>query len=177
VTNPEVRRRLPRRDRQRGQVLVEFAIVSITFFLFLFGIFDAARLFESWVAVQHAAREGARYGITGQSTCDGAATRAACIEWVAKKSTLGLNGGGASGADVSVSVRAWDYNTYSGAGTPNEIGKPCDQIEVTVSYTHHFVTPLLEAIVPGGIPIHGDQPMTNEPLGSCKVGDGVDPGA
>jgi Flp pilus assembly protein TadG len=178
VTKPEkvVSGRRGGRKKERGQVLVEFGIVAVVFFLFLFGIFDAARLFQSWITVQHAAREGARYGITGRSDCDGPTdTRAACIEWTAKNATTGLNGGGELGADITVAYRAWDYSTYSGAGTVAQLGKPCDQIEVSVSYTHHFVTPLLQAIVPGGVAVTGSQRMTNEPFGACTAGDGVVP--
>jgi Flp pilus assembly protein TadG len=51
--------------RERGQALVEFTLVVLVFLLFVFGILDTARLFESWSNVQHAAREGARYGVTG----------------------------------------------------------------------------------------------------------------
>jgi Flp pilus assembly protein TadG len=39
--------------------VVEFTIVVLVFLLFVFGILDMARLFESWTNVQHAAREGA----------------------------------------------------------------------------------------------------------------------
>ncbi len=163
-----------RRKRERGQVLVEFAIVSVAFFLFLFGVFDSARLFQSWITIQHASRESARYGITGRSNCDGPTqTRIACMEYVAKHATENINGGGNGGTGVTVSFRAWDYSTYSGTGTAAVVGKPCDQLEVTVTYTHHFVTPLLQAVVPGGVTIHGDQRMTNEPFGSCQTGDGV----
>lgn len=165
-----------RRKKERGQVLVEFAIVSVAFFLFLFGVFDSARLFQSWITVQHAAREGARYGITGRSDCDGPTqTRAACVVWKAEEATEGMNGGGSGGTEVDVTFKAWDYSTYSGAGTAGYLGKPCDQLEVTVTYTHYFVTPLLQAVVPGGVTIHGDQRMTNEPFGSCTTGDGVVP--
>ena len=163
-----------RRKRERGQVLVEFALVSVAFFLFLFGVFDMARLFQSWITVQHAAREAARYGITGRSDCEGPTdTRLDCVVWTAKDATAGMNGGGDTGTAVSVSYKAWDYSTYSGAGTANSLGKPCDQIEVTVTYTHLFATPLLQALVPGGVTIHGNQRMTNEPFGSCQNGDGV----
>jgi hypothetical protein len=165
-----------RRKKERGQVLVEFGLVAVVFFLFLFGVFDAARLFQSWITVQHAAREGARYGITGRSECDGPTdTRVDCVIWTAKNATTGLNGGGDGGADISVTYKAWDYSSYSGAGTANVLGKPCDQIEVSVSYTHHFATPLLQAIVPGGVSVTGSQRMTNEPFGACTNGDGVTP--
>jgi hypothetical protein len=157
---------------------VEFAIVAVAFFLFLFGIFDMARMLESWITVQHAAREGARYAITGRSdfVVDGTTVctgRENCIIWSAKHATEGLYQGGDGSTEVSVSYKAWDYNTYSGSGTDGAIGKPCDQIEVEVQYTHHFATPLLQALVPGGIMLKGDQRMTNEPFGSCKAGDGV----
>ena len=46
---------------ERGQVIVEMAVVTIAFFMLVFGILDGARMFQSWVAVQHAAREGALF--------------------------------------------------------------------------------------------------------------------
>ncbi|HLF72238.1 MAG TPA: TadE family protein [Dehalococcoidia bacterium] len=161
------------RRNERGQAMVEFALVSIAFFLLIFAIFDMTRLFQSWVAVQHASREGARYAITGRAVCDGASGRADCIEWTARKSTAGMFGGGPDGTDVDVETRAWDYDQWAGLGTADATGKQCDQVQVTVSYTHHFVTPLLEAIVPSGIQIKGSQRMTNEPFGICTPGDNV----
>ena len=49
-------------DRQRGQALVEFALVLPIFVLLLFGLFDVGRLVYVDNAVAQAAREGARYG-------------------------------------------------------------------------------------------------------------------
>jgi len=174
LTELQARRR--RRGRgERGQALVEFSLVAIAFFLLVFGIFDMARLFQSWVSVQHAAREGARYAITGQILCPGYVSgehRRDCTIQTAKKGTTGMNGGGISGADVSVSFQAWDYNTPSyDAADSNEIGKPCDQLEVSVTYTHGFVTPVLEGLFPGGVTITGSQRMTNEPFGKCTYND------
>jgi Flp pilus assembly protein TadG len=169
-------RRRQRRERERGQALVEFALVSIVFFLVTFGIIDMARMFQSWVTVQHAAREGARYGITGRSTCTGAANRTDCIEWTAKRATAGLLNGGpsASDADVAVTFRAWDWvsNNWTGP-TNNQVGKACDQLEVRVTYTHHLIVPMISIFAPSGITIAGVQRMTNEPYGPCVSGDGV----
>jgi hypothetical protein len=168
-----------RRRGQRGQVLVEFTIVGLAFFLFLFGVFDMARMLESWITVQHAAREAARYAITGRTdyqfsgttVCD---TRADCIVWTAKHGTTGLYQGGDGSTAVTVEYRAWDYTGGTPTGpTEGDMGKPCDQIEVEVRYTHHFATPILQAIVPGGITLKGTQRMTNEPFGSCKASDGT----
>jgi Flp pilus assembly protein TadG len=161
------------RPNERAQAMVEFALVSVVFFLLIFGIFDMTRLFQSWVAVQHASREGARYAITGRTDCAGASGRADCIEWTARKSTIGIFGGGPNGSAVDVETRAWDYDQWAGLGVANADGKQCDQIQVTVSYTHHFVTPLLAAIAPSGVQIKGSQRMTNEPFGICTPGDNV----
>jgi Flp pilus assembly protein TadG len=152
---------------ERGQALVEFGLVAIVFFFFVFGIFDMARLFESWMGAQHAAREAARYAITGQVACTGFTdNREACIIARAKAATQGLAGGGSSGTGVTVTTKYWDYPAYSGSGTSGP-GSQCDQIEVSVSYTHQFLTPLIKGIIPSGVLIKGSQRMTNEPFGPC----------
>ncbi|HLF72235.1 MAG TPA: TadE family protein [Dehalococcoidia bacterium] len=164
------------RKRETAQAMVEFGIVALAFFLLLFGLFDMTRMFQSWITVQHAAREGARYAITGRIDCDGSSPgRDTCITWEAKDQTEALNNAGQGGTDVNVTFRAWDYvsNDWPGAGTALKSGKQCDQVEVTVTYTHHFVTPLLEVLAPGGVTLKGSQRMTNEPFGPCNSGDGV----
>ena len=160
---------------ERGQALVEFALVAVAFLFLTFGVFDLARMFQSWVTVQHASREGARFAITGLSSCSAATNRTDCIEWKAKNATTGITRGGPSAldTDVAVTYKAWDYNTWSGSGTAGATGKQCDQIEVKVTYNHRFVTPFLEAIFPSGVTISGSQRMTNEPWGVCTAGDGA----
>ena len=162
---------------QRGQALVEFALVSVLFFMLSFGVFDLARLFQSWVTVQHASRESARYAITGLSSCEGAADRDACIVWVAKNATGGLSRAGVSGTDLTVATRAWDYD-YDTAGwldpaAEGDTGLQCDQIEVEVAYKHKFVLPVLTALAPNGVTVVGRQKMTMEPYSPCEDGDGT----
>jgi TadE-like protein len=166
--------------RERGQALVEFGIVAVAFLFLSFGVFDLARLFQSWVTVQHASREAARYAITGQVNCDGASgDRDACIVWVAKDATDSLSRGGADGVapDIEVETEAWDYDCDSGGNcswpdpaVDGAFGKECDQIEVTVRYKHKFVLPVLTAIAPNGVDVVGRQRMTMEPYAEC---DGV----
>jgi hypothetical protein len=169
---------------QRGQALVEFGLVSIAFFFLTFGVFDLARLFQSWVTVQHASREAARYAITGQFDCDGTTGRDNCIEWVAKDATDGLARGGADGSspDIEVEMRAWDYDcdstgvcTWPDPAVDGATGKECDQIEVLVRYKHKFSLPVLTAISPGGVDVVGRQRMTMEPYAQCD-GDQDNPG-
>ncbi len=162
-----------RRRLEQGQALAEFAVVGLAFFLLVFGIFDFARFFESWVTVQHAAREGARYAITGQVDCSGITNnRTGCIVAKAKSSTEGLNGGGSSGADVTVTYKSWDYlsasDTWSGSATSGSAGDQCDAVEVDVTYTHHFIFPVLMALAPSGVTLVGKQRMVNEPFGPCN---------
>ena len=52
----------PRRGRQRGQSLVEFAISSMVLLLLAMGLIDLSRAFYYSVSLQGAAREGARHG-------------------------------------------------------------------------------------------------------------------
>ena len=155
---------------QRGQATAEFALVSIVFFFLVFGIIDGARLFESWVTLQHAAREGARYAITGQVDCAGyAGDREACITEKAMAATEGLSGGGLGGADVAVTFVAWEYPDYTNPPVDDSAGDQCDAIEVRVTYTHEFAFPLLKAIAPSGVDMTGSQRMINEPFGPCIV--------
>lgn len=49
--------------RQRGQTLVEFALVVIFLVVVMVGSIDFARLMYTYGVISNAAREGARYGI------------------------------------------------------------------------------------------------------------------
>ncbi len=52
--------------RRRGQTLAEFALTLPILLMLTFGIIEFGRLFQSWVTLQNAAREAARYTTTGQ---------------------------------------------------------------------------------------------------------------
>lgn len=169
-----------RTRRERGQALVEFSLVCILFLMLSFGVFDMARLFQSWVTVQHASREATRYAITGRFDCEGAFGRDSCIVWTAKNATSGLARGGQSGPDVEVATEAWDYQCdlsgncdWPDPAIDGATGLQCDQIEVLVLYKHRFSFPVLSAIAPHGVTVVGRQRMTNEPYAQCDGGDGV----
>ena len=55
-----------RAHRSRGQGLVEFALVIPVLLLALLSIIEGALLFQSFLAIQHAAREAARFAVTYQ---------------------------------------------------------------------------------------------------------------
>jgi Flp pilus assembly protein TadG len=155
---------LRRGSSERSQAVVEFALVGSIFLMLVFGIIDTARLYESWVTVQHAAREGARYALTGRSDCDIAPdNRLACIEYEAKQAAMGLDGG--SGA-VTVTVRKWAYPAYADPPVEGSAGVACDDIEVKVEYDHQLMTPIIRSLV-SHIPLTGRERVINEPFGLC----------
>jgi hypothetical protein len=49
--------------RQRGQAMVEFALVAPVFFLLLFAVIEGGRFILYYETLANATREGARYGI------------------------------------------------------------------------------------------------------------------
>jgi hypothetical protein len=151
---------------ERGTVLLEFAIVGMVFFTIVFGIIDFSRLFQSWVTVQHAAREAARYGVTGRTDCPIAGDdRVACIEYVAKEATAGLAG---APANVTVTLRSWKYPDYADPPTEGSAGDQCDALEVSVDYDFHFAAPIVANVLGAlDVPIRGRERMVNEPFGPC----------
>jgi Flp pilus assembly protein TadG len=169
--------------KERGQALVEFSLVVVVFLLFVFGILDMARLFESWTNVQHAAREGARFGVTGLDDCTFGTTvtnnRPLCVEKAVKNATTGMLNGGLNGTGVAIACQSWTYASayatgsgsgtcqFTTAGTAGYMGRQCDAEEIKVTYTHRFITPLLQFAAPSGIPLVGRQRMINEPFGPC----------
>ena len=151
----------------QGQALVEFGLVAIVFLTFVFGIIDFARLMQSWVTVQYAAREGARYALTGRSDCAGYAdNRIGCITNTAKSATTGLYG---APGNVTVKVRRWAYPNYTNPPLENNAGVACDSVEVEVDYDHHLVTPIVASIVKH-VPLIGKERVLNEPFGPCGGG-------
>ncbi len=156
------------RNLERGQALVEFALCATVFFMLVFGVIEAARIFQSWTTVQHAAREAARYAVTGREDCDGLATgREACIVATAKQATTGLSGGGLNGSAVSVSIESWSAPDYADPATANDAGGPCDAVQVKVTYKHDLVIPFFQLIAPNGLDLAGSQRMVIEPYGTC----------
>ena len=54
------------KNKTRGQSLVEFALILPILLLLLLGIIEGGRIIWAYITVQNAAREAARYAVTGQ---------------------------------------------------------------------------------------------------------------
>ena len=115
-----LRGRHPGRGRgQRGQALVEMAVLLPVLLLILMGVLDFGRYFYTGLTVRHAAREGARYGAVHAS--DDAAIRARVEQ-------------AATGLDTSQLTV-----TVSPAPAQRRVG---EALVVQVAYPFRFVTPL-----------------------------------
>jgi len=81
---------LLKRNRScRGQVLVEFVLVAMFFFLFVFAIMDFSWMMFNQMGVQDAVREAARYAATGNSIAG--SSRASSIQQILTQPTVANN--------------------------------------------------------------------------------------
>lgn len=55
---------------QKGQALVEMALVLPILLMLVFGIIEFGRIFNAYIVVSNASREGARYAAVGRSLTD-----------------------------------------------------------------------------------------------------------
>jgi len=89
-----------RRPGQRGNELVEMALIFIPMLVMFFGILDVSLVVFLQNTLMHATREGARFSMTFSSSYNGtscAASQAACIQQVVQTNAFGfLNGSKAS---------------------------------------------------------------------------------
>ena len=144
---------------ERGQSMVEFAMIAPAFFALFFGIMEAGAMFNAWATVQHASLQGARFAVTGGATCSGGSTRDACIVSQAQTAAAMLSG------SVSVTLKSWDYPSYTAQSASS--GGPCDAVEVSVSYVYSMRTPVISSLRPS-VTMVGRQRFINEPFGTCS---------
>jgi hypothetical protein len=108
------------RRKEKGQSIVEFALVLPLFLIVMFIIADFGVGFSRWLVVTNAAREGARYGTVGATAAD------------IRDRTSATSSGLLDPADIDVG-----YQDFDGGG----IG-PGDAVVVDASYEYTLITPL-----------------------------------
>ncbi|MCH7998421.1 MAG: pilus assembly protein [Chloroflexi bacterium] len=117
-----IRRRTEKGQRgEKGQALVEFALLVPIFLILLFAIVDFGMGFHSWITVTNSAREGARLGAV-------AATEQQIIDRVHDTATL-INE--ETNMDVLVT---------------NAQGLPGESVVVQVDYDYDLITPLASLV-------------------------------
>lgn len=118
--------RLPKRSvgclfGQRGQALVEFALVLPLLLIVLFAVVDFGVGLTRWIAVTNAAREGARLGAVGGEVGE------------IKQKAIDTSDGILSDGDIEVG-----FFDSDGSGGID----PGDSVVVDVHYDYDLITPL-----------------------------------
>ncbi|MEP6539913.1 MAG: TadE/TadG family type IV pilus assembly protein [Bryobacteraceae bacterium] len=78
------------RDNQKGQAVVEFALVSLLFFFLLFAIIDFGRIVSSYNVLAAATREASRYAMVHGAQSGSRAT-SADLQTQARNWSIGLD--------------------------------------------------------------------------------------
>lgn len=169
----------------KGQAIVEFALIIIVLLLIIFFIIEASRILWAWVTVQNAARAAARYGITGEAnlaclnnTPPCADPRVFSIKSLAEENLTGLplNADAAYEDDYFYIVQVYGVNAL-GFFQEDYAGMPGLPLVVRVVYNVPIVTPILSGIVEN-IPVMGQVVVNNEQFGqqgSANQGQGLPP--
>ncbi len=112
-------------EHERGQALVEFAMVMPIMLLLLFALVDFGRAFYSWLLITNAAREGARVAATQSPLTD--------VETRVYDAASALDA-----ASITIT-------------TTNVQGPRGEIVRVNLAYSFSFVTPIgdLAALVGG----------------------------
>ncbi len=121
-----------RRERERGQAIVEFALAATVALTVIFGVVDFGRALYTYDLVTGAARVGTRYAIVHGSSCTlaGCPASAAAIQtYVLSKVT------GVTSSQLSVTTT---WSTAPGCTDSAHQGPQCI-VKVQVSYPFKFV--------------------------------------
>lgn len=127
------------KSKRKGQSLVETALVLPVLLIILTGIFDFGMLFNNYLMVSNASREGARTAVVGAT--DTEITTA--VDTVA---------GSLDSTRLTITI-----NPDQAAGRSRG-----DAITVTVKYQYKMITPIIAAIVPGPIDLISSTTMRCE---------------
>jgi len=117
-----------RRQSNRGQSLLEFAIILPVLLVIVAGVLDIGRLYFSYVAVTDAASEGVAYAATHPTN----------------ESLIVARARDASNMTADESEIVFQCPTCPAVGSG-------DTVTVTVTYSFTLATPIVNAIVPGGV--------------------------
>ncbi len=114
---------------QRGQAVVEFALILPILLLLVFGIIEFGRIFYSYLEVTQAAREGARLGAVGGSDQE--------IVALVRDVAVGLD-------DERIQVKIEPLEEQRSRG---------DSLRVEVSYHLPLVVPIITELLPNPFPL------------------------
>ena len=127
-----------RRNSQKGQTLVEFALAVMLFLTILFGIIEFGRALWTWNTIVQATRAGARFAVTSDPT-----NTTAIKNWVVYHNSAGTGDpvlNGLTTTNVNVTFQKNDPSVT--IATPYN----ADVVQVGISgYNFDFIVPLFGA--------------------------------
>lgn len=172
---------MEKQTKGQGQALVEFALILVVLVGVIFLIVDSSRVLWAWITVQNAARDGARFAITGRDDCEtGGTTRLECIESTTLEALSGLPLNDDPNAlwedDNFYRIEVWGVN----ANNQWELDYPGDPgagVIVRTYYRVPIITPMLRPIQTS-LMMNGEVWLNNEQfnsLGGDSAGVGLPP--
>ena len=190
------------RRSSSGQALVEFALIITVLLMIIFLIIEAGRILWAWNQVQNAAREGARYAITGQTIKPDCATenlpkysgdlcvpsddpshsallRVASVVSYTHQALTGLPLNESSGAFEDANyynIEVWGVDQFNQV-QPNFAGVPSQPVVVRVIYQVPIIAPFFRPFAES-VPVFGQITLNNEnfgQLGNVSQGGAIPP--
>jgi len=125
-------------NNQKGQALVEFALVFPILLLLVMGILQFGMMLNSYLSIENASREGARAGIVGSSDSE-------------IRNTI-----------ISTSP-SLDPNKLTVTITPAEANrKSGNTLTVKVTYNYNLTVPIISSLFNNVVPLNGQTSMRIE---------------
>ena len=166
------RRSRPRLDPERGQSIVEFALMLPLMLVILLAIADLGRIYTTMVNVESAAREAADYGTTlGAGHWSAAAKDNTTAEMIRRACIASSNlpdyvGDDPGGAVVTCTNPSFSYCMTTSTGGPcvpfddaalceDPLREPPCRVTVRLTYDFHLFTPVNIAL-PTTLTFHRD---------------------
>jgi len=175
------------REKDKGQGIAELALVLPVLLMVVFGMIEMARLVQTYLAVQHAAREGARYAVVGLPSEDECATayghscearlvngdvcpteysafRTAAVKEKAREAAIGLPWDpGETNATAPRYLGVWVQGqpSFYDDALMDCPGVPGARVRVRVFFNLPIMTPILSGILPT-VQVSAETEMINE---------------
>jgi hypothetical protein len=165
------------KTKNKGQGLVEFALILPLLLLVVFLIIEAARAFQAWNMLRNSAEDAVRYAVTGQQ--ESGISRLESIKTQAVDAVRGL----------PISVVEVDGEPYINYDTPDALivrvfggnppeddnpGGPGERVLVEACYNFRLLTPFFADRAPF-LRVCGSAEMINEDFGGLLVSQGGSP--
>lgn len=136
---------------ERGQSVVEFALVLPIALMLLVGILDLGRIYTTMITIESAAREAADFGAYGSANWD-ASNRAATLQAMEERACIASrhltdhasDGAACTNPTVHVALLRPDggeADATSGCELADRPGGPC-RVQVDLDYTFDLIMPI-----------------------------------